>query len=138
MNRSKFREYQRKCESFGRRCVFYTILRDPIDRIFSAYSYFCQSCAEHNRQCNDFFGCPDIDVLSYASKFGNIYTKFFSDESFVSNTKFIILEDSSTHHILNEVGLTNSLVSSNVHPHTNEFCDDDCVHDLRNLLRSDI
>ena len=137
MNKSKFREYQLKCESFGRRCVFYTILRDPITRIFSAYSYFCKDCAEQNRQCNVFFGCPHTDILSYASKFGNIYTNFFSDESFVSNTKFMILDDPRTYHILNDVGLNNNLATSNDHAHTNEFCDD-CVHALSDLLRPDI
>jgi drug/metabolite transporter (DMT)-like permease len=137
MPRANLTSYFSKCKLFDRQCTFFTILRNPLARIYSAYSYFCKSCAEHNRQCNNYFKCPNTDIVSYAQKIGNVYNIFFSNENFVLETKFIILEKAETFYILNEVGLNNNLVSSNMHPHTNEFCDDNCTNALRNLFEPD-
>lgn len=84
-----------------RPCKYFTLLRHPIARLASAYSYFCQGCAEHGRQCSGQrkagsaprrassvdigagnsslkLTCPHMTIEQYAEYFGNVYTRAFA------------------------------------------------------------
>jgi hypothetical protein len=78
-------EYNRPsyCNETTRPCKYFTVLRDPIDRILSAYSYFCQGCAEGGRQCRGYQDpkhliCPNMTLFEYAEYFGSVYTQGFA------------------------------------------------------------
>lgn len=89
----------------GRECRYFTILREPVERLVSAWNYFCRACAEGGSFCvddqkerdkkkaegkalpRDDHGipigdvpnsCPDMDVVSFAVHKGNNYVRQFS------------------------------------------------------------
>jgi len=62
-----------------------TQLRDPIEKMKSSYTYFCQRCSEGGRHCkNKLFisktgkKCPQMSILDYAELIGNEYVLEFS------------------------------------------------------------
>ena len=62
---------------------YFTLIRNPIDRLESAYNYFCLRCEERFRQCRGrenptILTCPDLALHDYARAFGNLYTRAFS------------------------------------------------------------
>ena len=73
---------------------FFTVLRDPYERLESAYNYFCASCEEGGRQCRSEktfvdgkrikprreheLTCPNMTMLEYADAFQDIYVRAFS------------------------------------------------------------
>ena len=69
----------------GLRCRLFTVLRHPISRLLSAYSYFCLDCAESGRQCAGSHShperigltCPHMSLEEYARYFGSMYAGFF-------------------------------------------------------------
>ena len=89
----------------GRRCRYVTMLREPVSRTVSGWSYFCQSCAEGGIQCvkdkderrqkalyngrlqrdpdgvplehEPLGSCPNMSLVDYAVHQGNKYTNMF-------------------------------------------------------------
>jgi hypothetical protein len=66
------------CNVVGRPCRIFTLLRHPLARLQSAYSYFCLSCEEHGRQCRGYqdpvhLVCPNMTLVEYARYFGSFY-----------------------------------------------------------------
>ena len=71
-----------------RPCHYFTILREPVARLVSAYNYFCLSCSEDGKFCHALprntsaphFNavCPNMPFLEFASIFANMYTWHFS------------------------------------------------------------
>ena len=70
---------------------FFTVLRDPLERLDSAYNYFCADCQEEGRQCKmsktnasmpiyyDYhLFCPEMTIYDYAIAFQDIYVRAFS------------------------------------------------------------
>lgn len=89
--------YHGYCDMLGgaRPCREMTLLRDPIDRLISEYSYFCQSCSEQRLRCKLHSGeqedwekhhpgqpmpplCPNISLIEWAKRHDNPYTRRFS------------------------------------------------------------
>lgn len=89
--------YHGYCDMLGgaRPCREMTLLRDPIDRLISEYSYFCQSCSEHRLRCKLHPGekedwekhhhgqpmpalCPNVSLIEWATRHDNPYTRRFS------------------------------------------------------------
>ena len=72
------------CESVGagRTCRYFTVLREPLERMVSSYNYFCVGCADNNAHCSRRFNhdssrgldqgrkraivCPNMTLLEYA------------------------------------------------------------------------
>ena len=70
---------------------YFTLIRKPIDRLESAYNYFCLACAEQHRQCRSKEApeiCPDLALHDYARAFG-IYTP--RPSSIPSNVSTLII-----------------------------------------------
>lgn len=44
------------CSTTPRPCAMFTLLRNPLARLLSGYSYFCKACQEHGRQCPGYRG----------------------------------------------------------------------------------
>ena len=65
-----------------RPCTYFTLLRHPVARLKSAFDYFCRSCAENGRYCNNAANlvsrsgerCPNMSLLNFAHLEGNMYT----------------------------------------------------------------
>ena len=71
------------CERVPRPCRYITLLRHPISRLLSSYSYFCEGCAEGGRQCRGWqdperLTCPNMTRTAYAAYFGDLYTQTFA------------------------------------------------------------
>ena len=74
------------CDSVPDRdsCVYFTLLREPVDRIISSYNFFCSKGAMQGRYWHNQFlhwegsKCPGISLTDYAKMIGNIYVKEFS------------------------------------------------------------
>ena len=74
----------------GQRTIkFFTVLRDPFERLGSSYNYFCADCAEDGRQCRSVRAenepkfepqlfCPDMTIFEYAQAFQDVYTRAFA------------------------------------------------------------
>ena len=58
----------------SRSCQYIVIMRDPLDRLISAYNFFCVACHEDGRECTG-FGCPQLSLVEYARKTGPYYTQ---------------------------------------------------------------
>ncbi|KAL1507562.1 hypothetical protein AB1Y20_007182 [Prymnesium parvum] len=58
------------CARVGRRCRYLTLLRQPVARLLSAYSYYCLGCAEGGVQCVPravaALTCPNMSLVAYA------------------------------------------------------------------------
>lgn len=77
------------CEKLvlDRPCQYFTILRDPIQRILSSYKYFCVECQENGRQCiggsealyRKVLRCPNMTIVEYARALGSPYTRSFAN-----------------------------------------------------------
>lgn len=69
-----------------RPCEYFTLLRDPVDRLYADYASNCRACKEAGRCSNNDpvrpgFGpltCPDMTIEAYARYFGNVYTRAFA------------------------------------------------------------
>lgn len=66
-------------EGHGRVCEYVVVLRDPIERLVSAYNYFCLGCFE-GRQCAggneasvEPYDCPGGSLVEYARRVGPYY-----------------------------------------------------------------
>lgn len=89
--------YPGYCKKFAgsRPCKYFTLLREPVERMVSEYAHFCASCAENALRCQvqpeekDFWNtkhpgeplpntCPNITLLEYAQRRDNPYTRRFS------------------------------------------------------------
>lgn len=75
-----------------RDCRPFTLLRHPMDRLVSAYNYFCLSCAQGGKACNREtifpenqsgnpypYTCPDMTIVDYAKHLGSYYVSYFAD-----------------------------------------------------------
>lgn len=79
------------CEKQSPRpCRYFTLLRNPVNRLKSAFSYFCTSCEENGRQCDGGFDvrqyagmltCPNMTFLDYAGAFQSVYTRAFASHA---------------------------------------------------------
>ena len=73
----------------GRRLLFFTLLRDPMERLDSSYNYFCLDCAENGRQCHkargengeivDDIDCPNMNLIEYAEAYQDLYVRTFGN-----------------------------------------------------------
>jgi hypothetical protein len=80
-----------------RPCEYFTLLRDPVDRLYADYASNCRACKKTGRcsgngndRVRSGFGpltCPDMTIEEYARYFGNVYTRAFA-------AKTQILQDS--------------------------------------------
>jgi hypothetical protein len=69
-----------------RPCEYFTLLRDPVDRLYADYASNCRACKEAGRcsgndRVRSGFGrlmCPDMTIEEYARYFGNVYTRAFA------------------------------------------------------------
>ena len=59
----------------SRPCKYIVLMRDPLDRLISAYNFFCVACHERGRQCGPGFGCPHLSLVEYAQKTGPYYMR---------------------------------------------------------------
>jgi len=79
-------------DEFSKRpCRYFTIMRNPIQRLISEYNYFCLDCQEFDRFCQhqkDGGGrtmptiCPNISIVEWAKRTANTYVRTFSNERF--------------------------------------------------------
>ena len=74
-----------ECSLSKRPCLYFTVLREPVDRLVSAYNYFCLDCREQEKYCNDVLTkghfnatCPHMSFLEFAAMHANKYTWHFS------------------------------------------------------------
>mmetsp|Transcript_59638 Transcript_59638/g.129140 ORF Transcript_59638/g.129140 Transcript_59638/m.129140 type:complete len:318 (+) Transcript_59638:72-1025(+) len=70
------------CEELkgARECQYMTMLRDPVEQTISAYGYFCRDCQEGlfcNVKGSD---CPNMTIIEWARRHGNLYTRKFGGE----------------------------------------------------------
>lgn len=89
--------YPGYCEKFApsRPCKYFTLLREPIQRMVSEYAHFCLSCLENAMRCavqpeeKELWNikhpgmplpttCPNISLVEYARRRNNPYTRRFS------------------------------------------------------------
>mmetsp|Transcript_119624 Transcript_119624/g.333823 ORF Transcript_119624/g.333823 Transcript_119624/m.333823 type:complete len:315 (-) Transcript_119624:62-1006(-) len=77
------RSYYGYCGRLSRPCKYIVVLRDPLAQMQSSYSYFCLACSENKKFCGGIWdtGCPKLSLFAYARKFGNLYTRMFSNNS---------------------------------------------------------
>jgi len=66
----------------GNRCRYFTMMREPIDRLVSEYNYFCKQCSEDGKFCgrlaNTTPACPGASFLDWAGEFREQYIHHFS------------------------------------------------------------
>ena len=95
------------CSFTSRPCRYFTILREPISRLISAYNYFCLDCKDRHKFCATQQGrpakndrpawvrkcmlstCPNMSFLDWAKLHANLYTRLFSQNwarNWVSDT----------------------------------------------------
>ena len=100
------------CSFFDRPCRYFTILREPVARMSSAYNYFCLSCAENGKLCkaarttsaNFNASCPNMRFLEFAAIFANSYTWRYSGRYTVSPRDRDIRADMDpTHYYLHSL-----------------------------------
>ena len=73
------------CSLTRRPCRYFTVLREPVDRLVSSYNYFCSSCREQGKFCWQNVkaqqlwnaSCPSMSFLHYAAIHANTYTWHF-------------------------------------------------------------
>jgi len=73
------------CILFRRPCRYFTVLREPVDRLVSSYNYFCLSCSEQGKFCwrnvqaEQLWNasCPSMSFLHYTAIYANMYTWHF-------------------------------------------------------------
>ena len=96
------------CSMFGRACRYFTILREPVTRMISAYNYFCLSCAERGKFCDDqrntsaHFNarCPQMRFLEFASIYANLYTwRFSSRYTFDPRDRDVVAADPKQYYL---------------------------------------
>ncbi|KAJ8601161.1 hypothetical protein CTAYLR_008281 [Chrysophaeum taylorii] len=125
------------CDKLNRRpCDYFTLLRDPLDRLVSAYNYFCRDCEEEGRQCGgveapNYLTCPNMTLAAYASYFGNVYTRAFSSVSKPVRPPDPEFWDIGPTHLDKARDFLTSRVLA-------IFMDDTDLHHLSTLLRADI
>ena len=73
------------CSLFRRPCRYFTVMREPVDRLVSSYNYFCLSCKENGKFCWTNVqaerlwnaSCPSMSFLEYTAIYANMYTWHF-------------------------------------------------------------
>ena len=68
------------CMHVARRCSYFTVLREPVERLISEYNYFCLRCSERRKFCGRLANtsCPRMKFLDWAAAHANQYTWHFS------------------------------------------------------------
>ena len=73
------------CTHFQRPCFYFTLMREPVARLISAYNYFCLTCSDNGNYCRPdltaglFRGaCPRMQFLEWATIHANQYTWHWS------------------------------------------------------------
>ena len=80
------------CSLFRRPCRYFTVIREPVDRLVSSYNYFCLSCKD-GKLCPSMekgagrtvvqaerlwnASCPSMSFLEYTAIYANMYTWHF-------------------------------------------------------------
>ena len=67
------------CSLFRRPCRYFTVMREPVDRLVSSYNYFCLSCKENGKFCWTNVqaerlwnaSCPSMSFLEYTAIYAN-------------------------------------------------------------------
>jgi len=92
-----------------RHCRYIVILREPLSRIRSAWSYFCQDCKDRHKYCGLYFNpysCPHLGLLQFASKYDNLYTRKFAKRDHFRND---LLDGGDYYHDLSDAGFTRNV-----------------------------
>eukprot|EP00928_Gymnodinium_smaydae_P002453 TRINITY_DN10873_c0_g1_i1.p1 TRINITY_DN10873_c0_g1~~TRINITY_DN10873_c0_g1_i1.p1 ORF type:complete len:305 (+),score=30.73 TRINITY_DN10873_c0_g1_i1:83-997(+) len=69
------------CATISSPCKYIVMLREPVDRLVSAYNYFCRGCQDDRKYCGHQFtpaSCPNQTIVEFARKYNNLYTRKFS------------------------------------------------------------
>lgn len=82
------------CARTRQPCRYFTILREPIPHLISAYNYFCLDCEDSKKFCGRleeakvWSTCPKMAFLDFAKNFANWYTRLFGGTYTPENTFF--------------------------------------------------
>jgi len=100
-----------------RDCRPFTLLRHPMDRLVSAYNYFCLNCEQGGKACNGKnsfaeyqagnphkYTCPDMTIVDYAKHLGSYYVSFFS------GCRGFDCDEANLHHALMNLNKSSTLV----------------------------
>jgi len=76
-----------KDEASKRPCRYFTIMREPMERLISEYNYYCLDCEEAELFCRHQGGgrmmpkiCPNVSIVEWARRTSNLYTRTLSPE----------------------------------------------------------